>query len=235
MPGRFCVIGVGRFGTAIAKELTAKGAEVIAIDADRERIERISDTVTYAVSLDSTNKEALLSQGINLVDAVVVSIGEDFQDVLLTTFALQELKVKRIIVRAHGEVQNKILEKMGVKEILSPEGEVSHVVAENLINPTVLFSLKFPDDYAVIEVKAPKGIVKRSLAEIGLREKYKLNMVTLLSANDKKNLDIYEENSSHQNHHIIGVPEGETIINANDILLLFGKNKDIKRFIEING
>ena len=84
-------------------------------------------------------------------------------------------------MRANGEIQNKILEKMGVKEILSPEGEVSNAVAENLINPHVLMSVKLPDDYQIIEVKSPKGIAGRSLTEIGLREKYKINLVTLLA------------------------------------------------------
>ena len=93
------MIGMGRFGTAIAQRLAEKGAEVIAMDSDRDRIERIRDKVTYAVALDSTDREALLSQGIADMDAVVVSIGENFQDVLLTTFVLQEIGIKRIIVR----------------------------------------------------------------------------------------------------------------------------------------
>lgn len=234
--GRFAVIGMGRFGSAIAQRLTEKGAEVIAMDSDRERIERIRERVTYAVALDSTDKYALISQGIQEMDAVVVSIGENFQDVLLTTFALQEVGVKRIIVRANGEIQNKILEKMGVKEILSPEGEVSNAVAENLINPHVLMTVKLPDSYQIIEVKAPKGIAGRSLTEIGLREKYKINLVTLLrwDGTGDAPAEFFKDNASHANHHIIGVPDGDMKIESSDILLLFGTSKNIQRFIDIN-
>mgnify|MGYP001210466560 CR=1 FL=1 len=234
--GRFAVIGMGRFGTAIAQRLAEKGAEVIAMDSDRDRIEPIRDKVTYAVALDSTDREALLSQGIADMDAVVVSIGENFQDVLLTTFVLQEIGIKRIIVRANGEIQNKILEKMGVKEILSPEGEVSNAVAENLINPHVLMSVKLPDDYQIIEVKSPKGIAGRSLTEIGLREKYKINLVTLLrwDGQGEPPAEFMGENASHVNHHIIGVPDGNMKIEQSDILLLFGTSRNIQRFIEIN-
>ena len=234
--GRFAVIGLGRMGTAIASKLTEKGAEVIAIDSKREHIESIREKVTYAVVLDSTDKEALLSQGIQNMAAVVVSIGDNFQDVRLTTFTLQEIGVKRLIVRAHGETQNKILEKMGVTEILSPEGEVSNNVAENLINPHILMSVKLPDNFEIIEVKAPKGIVDRTLADIGLREKYKINLVTLLRCDGIKgsSCDNQTKDDGHVNHHIIGVPESTTTIYKSDILLLFGTDKNIQRFIEIN-
>ena len=231
--GRFAVIGMGRFGSAIAQRLAEKGAEVIAIDTDQEQVELIRDRVTYAVALDSTDKDALLSQGIRDMDAVVVTIGENFQAVLLTTFVLQEIGVRRIIVRANGI---KILEKMGVKEILSPEQEVSNAVAENLVNPHVLMSVQLPDDYGIIEVKAPVGIAGRTLAEIGLREKYKLNLVTLLrwDGTGDNAAEMLSDSTSHSNHHILGVPTGETRIEASDILLLFGTSKSIQRFIEIN-
>lgn len=234
--GRFAVIGMGRFGSAIAQKLAEKGAEVIAMDSDRERVEQMRDKVTYAVALDSTDKEALISQGIKDMDAVVVSIGENFQNVLLTTFTLQEIGVKRVIVRANGDTQTKILEKMGVKEILSPEQEVSNAVAENLINPHVLMSVRLPDDYQIIEVKAPPGIAGRSLAEIGLREKYKINLVTLLRWDGTADAatEFIGENASHMNHHIFGVPSGDTMIESSDILLLFGTSKNIQKFIEIN-
>jgi trk system potassium uptake protein TrkA len=111
---RFAVIGIGRFGSAIATKLSKKGAEVIAIDISEERISSIKEDVTYSVALDSTDINSLKSQNICEMDAVVVSIGEDFQALLLTAFALQELKVKRIIVRAQGETQIKILSKMGL-------------------------------------------------------------------------------------------------------------------------
>ena len=234
--GRFAVIGMGRFGSAIAQRLTEKGAEVIAMDASRERIEHVRDKVTYAVALDSTDKDALVSQGIKDMDAVVVALGENFQDVLLTTFVLQELGVKRIIVRANGDVQTRILEKMGVKEILSPEAEVSNAVADNLINPHVLMTVTLPDAYQIIEVKAPKGIAGRTLSEIGLREKYKVNLVTLLrwDGTEQPQMEYFSDNTTDVHHHIIGVPTADTVIEESDILLLFGTGKSIQRFIDIN-
>ena len=106
---RFAVIGLGQFGSAIAKNLSNRGAEVLAIDSSLEKVEGIKDEVSHAVALDATDKKALLSQNIQDVDAVVVAIGENFQALLLCTFLLIELKVKRIITRSMGNDQRRIL------------------------------------------------------------------------------------------------------------------------------
>ena len=216
------VIGLGRFGSAIARKLSARGADVLAIDVDEEKVEALKDEVAYAVSLDSTDSKALLAQNIQEMDAVIIAIGADFEALVLTAYTLLELDIKRIIARAQDRVQKKILEKMGIKEVLSLEDEVSNNVAEQLINPSVLMSIQLPDDYEIVEIVAPPSIEGRTLADIGLREKYNLNLVTLLrKRNDDK-------------HHIMGVPEPKTVIETGDIIIIFGTAKNIDRFIEIN-
>lgn len=219
---KFAVIGLGRFGSAIAQKLSEKNAEVLAIDSDEEKVQAISDEVAYSVTLDSTDSKSLSAQNIQDMDAVVVAIGANFQGLLLTTFILQELKVKRIIARAQGPNQRRILQKMGVTEILSPEDEVSNNVAEQLINPSVLMCMQLPDDYEIVEVKAPKAMRNRTMDDIGLREKYKINLVTLL------------RQGADGKYHIIGVPQPETLVELNDIIILFGKTDNINRFMEIN-
>lgn len=220
---KIAVIGLGRFGTAIAKKLSEKNAEVLAIDLDEEKVLAISDHVAYAVALDSTDSKNLVAQNIKEMDAVVVAIGTNYQGLLLTTFILQELNVKRIIVRAQDHNQRRILQKMGITEILSPEDEVSNNVAEQLVNPSVLMCMQLPDNYEIVEIKAPRAMNNRSMADIDLRGKYKINLVTLLRQGevDKK-------------YHIIGVPQPETLVQKNDIIVLFGTTTNINRFIEIN-
>lgn len=221
MPGKFAVIGLGQFGSAIARKLSAKGAEVIAMDEDEEKVEAIKDEVAYSVTLDATDHKALHSQNLSRMDAVIVAIGQNFQGLLLCCFQLQEMNIERIIARAQGGTQRKILEKMGIKEILSPEDEVANNVAEQLINPGVLMFMELPDEYEIVEIKAPKAIVNRTLGDIGLREKYKLNLVTLLR-------------KSGDERHIAGVPNAETAVEKGDTIVIFGAIKDIERFIEIN-
>jgi len=226
---RFAVIGLGQFGSAIARNLSKRGAEVLAIDLSIDKVENLKEEVSHAVALDATDKKALLSQNIQDVDAAVVAIGENFEGLLLCTFLLMELKVKRIITRAMGPDQRRILEQMGVNEILSPEDEVGMNVAEMLINPDVVMCMQLPDDYEIVEVKAPSEACGRNLEDIGLREKYKLNLVTIL----RKDPDATGDNKD-KDYHIIGVPNSETVIEKTDIIVLFGSTKNIERFLEIN-
>jgi trk system potassium uptake protein TrkA len=226
---RFAVIGLGKFGRAIVKKLSQKGAEVVAIDRNETNVERIQEDVALAVCMDATDKKALLAQNISDVDACVVAIGENFEALLLCTVYLQELKVKRIIARANDVQQRRILEKMGVKEILSPEDEVGIVIAEKLMHPSVISILQLPENYEIAQIKAPKGIQNRTLADINLRSKYKLNLVTIEREVEKK-----VKGEMITEAHIIGIPTPETIIEETDSIVLFGITDDIERFIEIN-
>lgn len=191
------------------------------MDLEEEKVAMVKDDVAYAVALDSTDKRALEAQNVNDLDAVIVSIGSSFQSMLLTTFVLQELGVKRIIARAQDSTQKCILEKMGITEILQPEEEVGNNMAEQLYNPGVLMCMQLPDEFEIIEVKAPRNSLNRSLGDIGLREKYNLNLVTLLR-------------KSGDDYHIMGIPDARTLLEKDDLIVLFGKNKHIDRFIEIN-
>lgn len=228
-PGKFAVIGLGVFGTSIAKALAADGAEVMAIDNDEAHIENIKDDVAYAVTLDSTDKRALAAQNINEVEAVVVAIGEDFEALLLTTVYCLELGIKRVIARANNAQQRMILHKMGVSEVLSPELEVGRLVAERLLNPSLLSFIQLPDDYEIAEITTPPGIANRTLADINLRNKYKLNLITL-----KREFETEVNGVKETEMHIVGVPGSDTVILATDTIIVFGTTKDIERFIDIN-
>jgi trk system potassium uptake protein len=226
---KFAVIGVGKYGSAIARRLAQKGAEVFAFDLSEEKIDDIKDEVAYAIRLDSTDERALMSQHITDVDAVVVAIGENFEATILTSAHLIDLNVKRVIARAHGPQQKMILEKIGVKEILLPEDEVAFVVAERLLNPSILSFLQLPDDYEIAEIRVPKNIANRSLADIGLRNKYQLTLITV-----KREFDEKDGNELVKENHILGVPNSETIVYETDTLIVFGTAHHVARFIEIN-
>ncbi len=226
---KFAVIGVGHFGKAIALTLSKKGAEVMCIDINNEIIDSISDEVSYAVALDATDKKALISQDIKDFDAVVVSIGQNFEKRLLCAAVLLDIGVKRIICRSLGKSQRLILEKMGITEILSPEDEIAIIVAERLLNPSIVSYLQLPDDYRIAEVIAPRKIAGRTLGDIDIRDKYKLSLITI-----KREFQEMVDNKKCYIQHIIGVPDSKTIVQPKDNLVLFGKTRDLDRFIEIN-
>ncbi len=218
-----CLV-LGVLGLAIAKALSYKGAEVLVIDRDSEIIESISDEVSLAIVCDATDKRVLLSQGIDEFDAVVVAIGENFEELLLCCVTLLEIGVKRIVARAHGKNQKHILEKVGITELLSPEDEVGIVVAERLLNPGLVSYMKFPDDFLIVEIKAPAKFIGRTLEDINLRDKYKLSLIML-----KRKILTTKNGKNIEEQHTEGVPSSKTIINPNDTLVLFGKNKDLDR------
>jgi len=225
MGKKFAVIGLGQFGTAIAKTLSSRNAEVIAIDKNIDKVENIKDAVAYTVSIDATNKEALIGQNIQDMDCVIIAIGENFHSAILCANILVELGVKRIIGRAMGENERLILEKLGINEIISPEDELGFRITESILNPNIIFSISLPDNYLIVELKAPKKICEEKLGDIKLREDFGLNLITILRASNKE---------TGVDHHISGVPSSDTIINSNDILVLFGKSKDLTKFIDIN-
>ena len=225
---KFAVIGIGQFGKSIALNLSQKGAEVMAIDMNYDKIENISDEVSYAVTLNATDRKALLSQDITNFDAVIISIGNPLEQRLLCAALLLDLGVKRIVCRATGRNERFILEKMGITDIISPEQEVGISVARRLMNPSLVSYLDLADDYSVMEIVAPKHICGLTYAKVNFRDKYKLSLITIKrDYND-------DPASKTSNQHVLGVPDTKTIILSKDTLVLFGKNKDIEKFVEIN-
>lgn len=230
MENRFGVIGLGRFGTTIARTLSARGAEVMAIDNIAERVDALRDEVAFAVQLDSTDIKALRSQNVQDLEGVVVAIGQDFEALLLTTVVLMELKVKRIIARASNEQQQRILHKLGVQEVLSPEDEVGISVAGRLLNPDLVSFFQLPDDYQIVELRTPVGVASKTVIEIGLRNKYNLNLITLRRSYESVN----EEGERATEYHILGVPKSDTVLYDTDYMILLGKNTDIEKFVDLN-
>ena len=226
---KFAVIGVGRYGSTIARRLAEKGAQVFAFDPDEEKIEGIKDEVAFAVSLDTTDVRALSSQNVGDMDAAVVAIGENFEATILTSVHLIDLGVPRVIARASGEHQRLILEKIGVTEILTPEDEVAYVVREKLLNPNIISFLQLPDDHEIAEINAPKGCIGRTIDEIGFRNKYEMTLVTI-----KREYQVTRNGKENTEEHIMGVPKSDTVIQEKDTLVVFGAATSVERFLEIN-
>ncbi|MEY4145261.1 MAG: hypothetical protein RLZZ335_1113 [Bacteroidota bacterium] len=230
MENRFGIIGLGRFGSTIARKLSERGAEVMAFDKLDENINSLRDDVAHTACLDSTDIRALKEQNITDLDAVVVAIGENFEALLLTTVNLLELGVKRVIARASTPQQKMVLEKIGVKEILSPEDEVGISVAGRLINPDLVSYFQLPDDYQIVELKVPPRVANKTVSEIDLRNTYHLNLITLRRAFEVKGSD----GQNKDEYHILGVPKSDTMLYDKDYLLLLGKSIDVERFQEVN-
>lgn len=225
---QFAVIGLGELGVTIARKLTARGAEVLAIDKRQQIIDHIADDVTVAVCLDATDKRALESQNIFDYDAVLIAIGDDFENTLLCATLLQELGVGRIIIRAKGEIRKKVLERMGYLEIFYPEEEVSEVMADRLFNRDIISSMRLPGHFTVVEVTAPDKTIRKTIGTIKFHDQYRVSLIAI-----KDKAERVPDQSGNQPGSNV-VPTSKTIIREGDILILYGRETDIKRFIEVN-
>ncbi len=152
---QFAVIGLGRFGSAMATTLAELGHDVIGVDGDAERVRALADTITQAVELDATDERALRSVGIQDVDVAVVSIGENIESSLLVVMQLRELGVKTIVAKAVTPLHGKILEKLGVSRVIFPEREMAVRIAHGLVMPNVIDYIELSRDFSIVELPAP--------------------------------------------------------------------------------
>lgn len=210
---QFAVIGMGRFGSSIAKTLYNLGFEVLAIDANEGRIQDIIDTVTHAVQADSTDEDALKALGIRNFDVVVVAIGQDIQSSILTALILKDIGVPMLIVKAQNELHGKVVKKIGADKVIFPERDMGQRVAHHLISNNILDFIELSDDYSIVEIKAAKQMVGKNLRQLDIRAKFGCNVIAVKSP-DKMNI----------------APHAEDIIKDNDILVVVGDNDHLQNF-----
>jgi trk system potassium uptake protein TrkA len=214
------VIGLGRFGTALARRLAENGVSVIAIDRSPQVISEIKDHVDLAVRLDATDRQALLSQDIDKVDVCVVAIGENFEDSLLTTVLLKQLGVPRVVCRAQTALHAEIFHQLGVYRVIQPEQEAGGHMARQLANPQLADVVPLSDDYALVELKAPRAFHGRSIEQIGLRTKYDVNLVVI-----KRPRPADSQADGTHRASVIAVPRANDVIQPGDTLVLVGANE----------
>lgn len=211
---RVIVIGLGIFGFNIAKDLYENGYEVIAIDKNKDAVQKIRDYATKAIVADGTDKEVMELIGIQEEDVVIISFGEDLAASTLIALHLKQMKVKNIIVKAPNEEHKLILEKVGATDVLIPEQEIANKVAKSLISPNVLDYLPLSDDYMLFELAPPNSFIGKSIGELELRGKHHIEVLAVKDIiTDKMHM----------------MPRADFVIKDGEILVVVGKEKDIRK------
>ena len=203
----YVVIGLGRFGTTLARQLCALGAEVLAMDVRSDLVQQIANDVTHAVVGDAQDKEVLRSLGVRDLDCAIIAIGDDLAASVLTTMNLKELGVPYIICKAHDETHRRVLEKLGVDRVIIPEQEHAQRLARSLNSHNVLDYIELSEEYGILEVPAPKSWIGKSLKELNVRAKLGVNIIAVESGK-KTNVS----------------PSADYRILAGDILVVLGEN-----------
>lgn len=210
------LVGLGRFGTHIAKRLHELGHQVMAIDSREERVNAVLPYVVNAQIGDSTNEEFLSSIGVRNFDVCIVAIGSDFQSSLETTSLLKELGGKLVVSRAARDVQAKFLLRNGADEVVYPEKQIAEWTAIRYSANHILDYVPLDDDYSIFEVDLPEDWIGKSVIQIDIRKKYGINIMAI-KRNNQLNLSIAPE----------------TKFAANDSILVLGKNTDIQKCFKL--
>ncbi|PRR76835.1 Ktr system potassium uptake protein A [Clostridium liquoris] len=209
---QFVVIGLGRFGTSVAKTLYALGNDVLAIDSNEDMVQDISDSVTHSVQADATDENSLRSLGIRNFDVAVVTIGSELQASVMVTLLVKELGVKYIIAKANNELHAKVLYKIGADRVVLPERDMGVRVAHNLVSSNILDYIELSPDYSIAEIVSPKEWHGRNLKDLSMRANYGINVVAIKKDND-----------------INVSPSAEDIIEPDDIVVAIGGTEELSR------
>ncbi|WP_438347190.1 potassium channel family protein [Paenibacillus sp. FA6] len=207
---QFVVIGLGRFGSAVALELMALNYEVLGIDRNEEIVSNMSELLTYAVVADASDEEVLKSLGVRNFDCGIVAIGDDIQMSILATIILKELGVSKVIAKAISVLHGRALEKLGVDRIVYPERDMGIRVAHQLVTPNLLDYIELSKDYSIVEIKVPARLDGKALAEINTRVRFSCSIVALYRANG-----------------IIIAPTAMDQLRTDDIMVIIGSNENI--------
>lgn len=212
MKKEFAVIGLGRFGGSICKELVKQGMEVLAIDIDEERVNEYAEIATHAVVADTTDENVLKKLGIRNFEHVIVAIGDNIHASILTTLILKELGVKKITVKAQNDLHEKVLKKIGADQVVHPERDMGIRIVMNLVSNNVLDYLELSDEYSVVELIAGSNVDGKTLSELDIRAIYGVNIVAI-----------------KRKDSIIVSPKASEQLLKDDILVVIGSYDDINR------
>ncbi len=217
---RFAVIGLGKFGFHVAKALFEEGHEVLAIDKNAEYVQAIDPFCSEAIVMDASDKEKLKSLGLEEMDSVIVSIGSDVSISVLITLYLNELGVKRVLAKAVNHDHGKVLKRVGATEIIFPEKAMAVKLAQSLSRPNILDFFPLADDYQLLQISPPSAFVGKSLKELNLRALYNINVLAIK--------EIIPDNT-------VLVPSADFVIKDSDVLVVLGKQADIRRIKDLSG
>jgi trk system potassium uptake protein TrkA len=210
----FAIIGLGRFGSAMARTLTELGQDVIGIDSNEERVQKHADLIRSAVQLDANDERALRTAGVQDVDVAVISIGENIEASLLAVMLVKDLGVPRVIAKAVTTLHGRILERIGVNRVIFPEREMAMRVAHSLVVANVLDYIELSRDFSIIEMPAPEAFIGKSLKEIQLRNRYGLTLIAIKRK---------PEGGGPEATNV--APTADDKILAGDVLALLGSNE----------
>jgi trk system potassium uptake protein len=224
---RYAVIGLGRFGMTVANILFDSGMEVIAIEKSPDLVDEVSGRVSTAICMDATDEPALRSLNLNEADAVIIAIGSNIQESILTAAILKKIGVGIIYAKVENRLHGRILELIGVQHILLPEEIVGTQLAKTLISKNVREYISLSSGHVVMEMVAPRSYVGKELQELALPTKQGVNIIAI----KYNSLSVTEDGRNVVEKKVNDMPGANDLVNEGDVLIMMGPKANVDRLI----
>lgn len=225
---KYIIIGLGHFGSSLAQKLTELGNEVIGIDTSMAKVDAFKEKISHTICMDATDEFTVSGLPLKDTDIVLVAIGEDQGANIMATALLKNMEVKRLISRAINPLHEKVLQALGVDEIVNPELETAERWAKKLCITNVVDSFELNDDYSIIEANVPEDYIGKTIREVGFRKQFKLLVLTTIKKVEVKSL----LGKTKIETQIQGVASADSMLEHDDILVIYGSNKDLQKFLK---
>lgn len=207
----YCVIGLGRFGSEVARQLCQQGCEVLALDVRSDLVQQVANDVTHAVVGDAKDKEVLRALGVSKFDCAIIAIGDDLAASVLIIMNLKELNVPYVVCKAHDATHRQVMEKLGADRVVIPEYEFAGRLARSLVSHNVLDYIELSPEYGILEVPAPKSWLGKTIKELNVRAKLGVNIIAV------KNGDVTNVS-----------PAADYCIISGDVIAIIGQSGALK-------
>lgn len=228
---KFIIVGLGSFGSSLGVALTSQGHEVIGIDSSMQKVEAYKEVISHTICMSATNEHTVKGLPIVDTDIVVVAIGEDQGANVMVTALFKTLKAKRLISRSINSLHETVLQAIGVDDIFHPEKESAMRWAKKLSLRYFVDSFELSDTFSIVEINIPDVLIGKAVSELELEQKFSIKLLSTLYYEE------YEDDFGRiqSKPSIQGLVTPEQILQDKDILVVYGANKHINKFLRSVG
>ncbi len=228
---KYIIAGLGSFGSSLGMALTSQGHEVIAIDSSMQKVEAYKELITHTICMDATDEYTVNGLPIMDTDIVVVAIGEDQGANVMATALFKTLKAKRLISRSINPLHEKVLQAIGVDDIFHPEKESAMRWAKRLSLRYFVDSFSLTEHFSIVEISIPDVLIGKTIAALQMQQKFNLKLLSTMR------YEHYEDSfgRTQRKPDIQGLATPEQVLQADDVLVVYGANKHINQFLRSVG
>lgn len=228
---RYIIVGLGNFGSSLATALTSQGHEVIAVDSSMQKVETYKEVISHTICMDATDEHTVNGLPIVDTDIVIVAIGENQGANVMVSALFKTLKAKRLISRSINPLHEKVLQAIGVDDIIYPEKEAASRWAKRLSLHHFIDSFELSDHFSMVEISIPTILIGKTIGELQLEQRFKIKILSTMR------YEHYEDSfgRTQSKPSIQGLAEPEQVLQDEDVLVVYGANKHINQFLRSVG